>query len=65
MATYRIELSGEEARRIEELARESGLAPEELIQRSVERWLNTQEKEFADAATYVLKKNAVLYKRLS
>lgn len=39
MATYRIELSDAESQRIEDLARKTGLTPEELLRRGVEEWL--------------------------
>ncbi len=65
MATYRIELSDIDARRIQELARSAGLAVEELLRRGISEWLAKPSRDFAEAATYVLEKNTDLYKRLS
>lgn len=65
MATFRIELTDEEARRVAQRAREAGLAPEELLRQGVAEWLSASSKEFSEAASYVLKKNAELYHRLS
>lgn len=65
MATFKIELSESEARQIEELANEMRLAPEELLRRGIAEWLTRPRDDFAEAAAYVLEKNAELYKRLS
>ncbi len=65
MATYTIRLRDNEARRLQDLARESGLDPEELLQRGVAEWLSQPCRDFAEAAAYVVKKNADLYRRLS
>ncbi|HKV13208.1 MAG TPA: DNA-binding protein [Thermoanaerobaculia bacterium] len=63
--TFIIALSAEKARRLEELAREAGVAPEELLLASVERWLSEPGEDFARAASCVLQKNRELYRRLA
>lgn len=63
--TFTIALSDEKARRLEELAREAGVAPEELLRASVEDWLAEPREDFARAASYVLQKNKELYRRLT
>lgn len=63
--TFTIALSDEKARRLEELAREAGIAPEELLRASVEGWLSEPREDFARAAAYVLRKNKELYRRLA
>ena len=65
MATYTIELSDIDAHRIQELAKDAGLAVEELLRRGVSEWLAKPSRDFSEAASYVLEKNADLYKRLS
>ncbi|HSK81182.1 MAG TPA: CopG family transcriptional regulator [Thermoanaerobaculia bacterium] len=63
--TFTIALSDEKARRLEELAREGGVAPEELLRASVEDWLAEPREDFARAASYVLQKSKELYRRLA
>ena len=63
--TFTIALSDEKARRLEQRAREAGVAPEELLRASVEDWLAEPREDFARAASYVLQKNKELYRRLA
>jgi predicted transcriptional regulator len=65
MAIITVSLSDERAAKLKELAKQSGLTPEELLQASVEEWLGKQKLDFDQAAAYVLEKNAELYKRLA
>ena len=65
MTTITIALPDERARRLKELADEAGVAPEDLLRASVEAWLAQPQEDFARAATYVLQKNADLYRRLA
>lgn len=65
MATITIPLSDERFLRLEELAKEARVAPEELVRASVEEWLSRPKDDFVQAASYVLQKNAELYQRLS
>ena len=65
MTNLTIALSEKPMHRLKELADESGIAPEELLRESVEQWLAKPQNDFAQAAAYVLKKNAELYRRLA
>lgn len=66
MTTLNISLSEEPLLRLQELAKEAGIAPEELLRESVERWLAAKPAEdFERAAAYVFRKNAELYRRLA
>jgi predicted transcriptional regulator len=63
--TFHLTVSPENARRLEEIASEAGVEPEEVLRTSVEEWLARPRADFAEAAAYVLKKNSDLYRRLS
>ena len=65
MSTITIQLSDERLLRLQELAKEAKIAPEELVRASVEEWLSRPKEDFARAANYVLRKNAELYRRLA
>jgi hypothetical protein len=64
-ATFHLAVSPESARRLNELAGEAGVQPEELLRASVEEWLSRPRTNFSEAASYVLKKNTELYRRLA
>lgn len=63
--TFRLAVSPESARRLTELAVKAGIQPEEFLRVSVEEWLSHSQTSFSEAASYVLKKNAELYRRLA
>lgn len=63
--SFTVTLSEERALRLEELARKAGVSPEEFLRSSVEEWLARAGNDFAQAADYVLNKNAELYRRLA
>jgi hypothetical protein len=63
--TFRLAVSSESARRLTELAGEAGVQPEEFLRVSVEEWLSRPQTSFSEAASYVLNKNAELYRRLA
>lgn len=63
MTTFSIELPDEQAKRLRERAQEAGVSPEEMLGASIREWL--LRGDFMEAATYVLRKNADLYKRLA
>lgn len=65
MTTFTIRISEPKASELEALARDAGVTPEELLQRSVESWLSRGGGDFDEAAAYVLEKNAELYRRLA
>lgn len=65
MTTLTITLPEEQADRLRELAQAAGTSPEELLCAGVEEWLSHSRRDFAEAAAYVLQKNAELYRRLA
>lgn len=65
MTTLTIALPDASMLRLKELATEAGIAPEELLHASIIEWLAKPNDDFAQAATYVLKKNSELYQRLA
>lgn len=65
MTTFSIELPDDQAQRLRELAVEAGVTPEELLGDGVREWLLQRQQDFAEAASYVLRKNAELYRRLA
>jgi antitoxin FitA len=65
MAAITIKISDARLEKLQQLANQSGVSPEELLTSSVENWLGDDEGSFAQSASYVLKKNAELYRRLA
>lgn len=65
MASITINISDEQLHKLQQLAQESQVSPEDLLQSGIEDWLATPKDEFKQAASYVLKKNAELYRRLA
>jgi hypothetical protein len=65
MSDITIPLSDEQLAQLKLLAEQDGLSPEEFLRRRVEQLLEPSDEEFRDAASYILKKNAELYRRLS
>ncbi|NJM74616.1 MAG: DNA-binding protein [Acaryochloridaceae cyanobacterium RU_4_10] len=65
MAAITINLSDARLERLQQLANQSGVSPEELLTSSVENCLGDDEGSFTQSASYVLKKNAELYRRLA
>ena len=65
MNTLTIDLADEPMSKLKQLASEAGIKPEDLLRSSIEEWLQKPGDDFAQAARYVLKKNAELYKRLA
>jgi hypothetical protein len=64
-AAFKITLPPQHASKLVNLAREAGVPPEEFLRAKVENWLARPEADFAEAAAYVVKKNAELYRRLA
>lgn len=52
-------------RKLKDKASKANVSPEQLVQMSVEEWLQRPNDDFASAASYVLQKNAELYRRLA
>jgi hypothetical protein len=65
MTTIAIPLSDERLARLRVWAEQAGLTPEEFLRRRVEQLLERPDGQFRRAATYVLQKNAELYRRLA
>jgi antitoxin FitA len=65
MRSITISLSDESLVRLRELAKTAQMEPEDLLRATVETWLDRADADFAQAAEYVLQKNAKLYRRLA
>ncbi|MDB9372931.1 DNA-binding protein [Nodularia sphaerocarpa] len=65
MAAITIDIPDSQLEKLQELARLHGISLEALLTANIEKWLSEQKSEFTDAANYVLKKNAELYRRLA
>ena len=65
MASITVNISDEQFRRLQQLAQNSPVSPADLLSASIEDWLDCPENEFTQASSYVLKKNAELYRRLA
>ena len=65
MTSITVEIPDEQLQKLQQLAQESGISLEDLLRASIEDWLNYPKSEFVQASSYVLKKNAQLYRRLA
>ena len=65
MSTLTITLSDERLAKLREIAARFSVTPEDLARVSIEELLARPEEAFQEAADYVLKKNAELYRRLA
>ncbi|PSB41541.1 ribbon-helix-helix protein, CopG family [Chamaesiphon polymorphus] len=65
MASITIDISDEQLQKLQQLARDNQVSPEDLLRVNIEDWLARPQDEFDRAADYVLKKNAELYRRLA
>jgi hypothetical protein len=65
MTMISIPLSEERLAQLRLWAEQAGLAPEEFLRRRVEQLLDQPDGQFRQAASYVLQKNAELYRRLA
>ena len=65
MSTLTISLPEDRLRQLEDLSRQYGIAPEELVRASVEELIARPEEDFRRALEYVLAKNADLHRRLA
>lgn len=65
MTTITIALPDERLSQLQEIANKFGVTPEDLVRVSIEELLSRPEDAFKQAASYVLKKNAELYRRLA
>jgi len=65
MSTITVALPEEHLTKLNEMARQLGVVPEELVRVSIEELLTRPEPDFEQAVDYVLTKNAELYRRLA
>jgi antitoxin FitA len=65
MASITIDISDQHLQKLQQLARDNQVSPEDLLRVNIEDWLARPQDEFTQAADYVLKKNAELYRRLA
>jgi hypothetical protein len=65
MSTITVALPEERLAKLNELARQLGIVPEDLVRVSIEELLARPEADFEQAVDHVLKKNAELYRRLA
>jgi antitoxin FitA len=65
MASITIDIPDSNLQKLQDLADANGISSEVLLRASIDNWLNLPQSEFVDAANYVLKKNAELYRRLA
>jgi antitoxin FitA len=65
MASITINIPDEQLQKLQQLARDSQVSPEDLLRINIEDWLARPQDEFTQAANYVLNKNAELYRRLA
>ena len=65
MVTITVTLSEDRLQKLEELAAQFHIAPEELVRVSVEELIARPQPDFQKALDYILRKNKELYKRLA
>ncbi len=65
MTTMTIPISDERVERLQSLAQQAGLPPEEFLRLRVDSLLDQLSDEFNQAADQVIQKNAELYRRLA
>jgi hypothetical protein len=65
MSMLTISLSEERLALLRARAERAGLTPEELMRQCIDELLDGPDERFSQAASYVLKKNAELYRRLA
>jgi antitoxin FitA len=65
MATLMVPIPEERLEQLQQLALRVGVSTEELARAGLEDWLRQPREDFVEAARYVLRKNAELYRRLA
>jgi antitoxin FitA len=65
MVTITVTLTDDRLQKLQELAEQFRIAPEELVRISVEELIARPQADFQKALDYVLEKNKELYKPLS
>ena len=65
MVTITVTLSDDRLQKLQELAKQFHIAPEELLRVSVEELIARPRADFQKALEYVLETNKEIYKRLA
>lgn len=65
MASITVTIPDEQLEKLQQLALENQVSPEDLLRANIEDWLAASNDDFTQAASYVLNKNAELYRRLA
>jgi hypothetical protein len=65
MMLITVPLSEERLAQLRVRAEQAGLTPEEYLRRRIEQLLDQPDEHFRQSATFVLQKNAELYRRLA
>ena len=65
MVTITVTLSDDRLQKLQELAAQFPIAPEELVRVSIEELIARPQPDFQRAVDYILQKNKELYKRLA
>ena len=65
MALITIDIPDDQLQNLQQLAQKSQVSPEDLLMAHIEDWLVRPKNEFTQAASYILNKNAELYRRLA
>jgi hypothetical protein len=65
MSTITVALPEERLVKLNEMAKQLGVVPEDLVRVSIEELLSRPEADFEQAVDHVLSKNAELYRRLA
>lgn len=65
MVTITVTLSEDRLQKLQELAKQFRIAPEELLRVSVEELITRPQADFQKALGYVLNKNQEIYQRLA
>lgn len=65
MTTLTIDLPGEQFEKLEQLAVQYQIAPEELVRLSIDELLTRPKEDFERRLGHVLEKNAELYRLLA
>ena len=65
MVTITVTLSEDRLQKLQELAKQFRISPEDLLRISVEDLIARPQADFQKALSYVLEKNKELYRRLA
>ena len=65
MSTVTITIPDDRWQKLQDLAAELQVTPEDLLRASLEDMLSRPDEQFQRSLSYVLKKNAELYRRLA